>query len=191
MQLAAVILVAALTFGLCFLFDKGYVRIFRNKAQHRTGLAVRVSQRYAAVGVILALLGVVAIITGITSGIALIIGGVLVLLMGAGLITYYMSFGVFYDDDSFILTQFGKKSVTYQFRDIRTQQLYLVQGGNVIIELHMCDGRAVSLQSVMEGAYPFLDHAFAAWCRQTGRDPEQCAFHNPSQSLWFPTGEES
>ena len=191
MQMGVVIVVAALTFGLCYLFDKGYVRLFRNKVQHRTGLAVRVSQRYAAGGVILALLGLVAIITGVTSGIALTIGGVLVLLMGAGLITYYMSFGVFYDDDSFILTRFGKKSVTYQFRDIRTQQLYVVQGGNVIIELHMRDGGAVSLQSAMKGAYPFLDHAFAAWCRQTGRDPGQCAFHDPSQSLWFPTEEEA
>ena len=49
----------------------------------------------------------------------------------------------------------------------------------------------MSLQSTMEGTYPFLDHAFAAWCRQTGRDPKQCDFHDPSQSLWFPTEEES
>lgn len=191
MQLAVVLLVAAITFGLCFLFDKGYVRLFRNKVQHRSGLAVRVNQRYAAVGVILALLGVVSIITGITSGIALVLGGIVVLLMGAALIVYYMSFGIFYDDDSFLMTRFGKKSVTYRFEDIRTQQLYLIQGGNVVVELHMSDGQAVSLQSVMEGTYPFLDHAYEAWCRQTGRDPKQCDFHDPSQSLWFPTEEES
>ena len=111
------------------------------------------------------------------------------LLMGAALITYYMSFGIFYDADSFILTTFGKKSVVYRFADIRAQQLYTIQGGGVLVELHMADGRTVSIQSAMEGAYPFLDHAFAAWCRQTGRDPESCGFHDPSQSLWFPTEE--
>ena len=117
----------------------------------------------------------------------LLAGGIIVLLMGAALITYYLTFGVFYDDDSFILTTFGKKSVTYRFADIRMQQLYVVQGGNIVIELHLSDGRALSLQSGMEGTYPFLDHAFTAWCRQTGRDPENCPFHDPANSLWFPT----
>jgi len=64
-----------------------------------------------------------------------------------------------------------------------------VQGGNVIVELHLKDARAVSLQSGMEGVYPFLDHAFYAWCRQTGRDPETCDFHDPANSLWFPMEE--
>ena len=189
MQWIIILLVVAATFGLCFLFDKGYVRLFRNKVQHRSGLAVRINQRYAVGGVVLSLLGIAAIVTGITNGLSLLVGGVIVLAMGAALIVYYMTFGVFYDDDSFLLTTFGKKSVTYRFSDIRTQQLYMVQGGNVIIELHLRDGRALSLQSGMEGVYPFLDHAFAAWCRQTGRTPESCGFHDPAQSLWFPTEE--
>ena len=32
-------------------------------------------------------------------------------------------------------------------------------------------------------------HGSAFWCRQTGRDPESCDFHDPSQSLWFPAEE--
>lgn len=189
MGVLIVVLVAAGTFGLCYLIDKGYMSLFRNKVQHRSGLAVRLNQRYAVVGIVLGLLGIVAVLNGIGKNTALLIGGAVVLLMAAALLAYYTTFGVFYDDDSFIFTTFGKKSVTYQFRDIRFQQLYLVQGGNIIVELHLADGRAVSLQSSMEGTYPFLDHAFAAWCRQTGRDPESCNFHDPSQSLWFPTEE--
>lgn len=189
MNLLTVALIAALTFGVCFLFDKGYTNAFRNKVQHRTGLAVRVSKRYAAFGLILMVVGVLAIMTGLGDGPVLFWGGVIVLVMGAGLITYYLTFGIFYDDDSFILTTFGKKSVTYRFSDIVHQQLYIVQGGSVVIELHLKDKRAVSIQSGMEGAYPFLDHAFAAWCRQTGRDPESCEFHDPSNSLWFPMEE--
>lgn len=189
MEFAGVLLIAAITFGICYLFDKGYTNMFRNKIQHRSGLAVRISKRYAAFGLILAVLGILAIITGITDGAVLLWGGVIVVLMGAGLITYYLTFGVFYDEDSFILTTFGKKSVEYKFSDIVHQQLYVVQGGNVVIELHLKDKRAVSLQSTMEGTYPFLDHAFYAWCCQTGRDPENCEFHDPANSLWFPMEE--
>ena len=191
MKLAGVIVIAALTFGVCYLFDKGYTNTFRNKIQHHTGLAVRINKRYAVFGLILTLLGILAIITGITDGPVLLIGGIVVSLMGIGLITYYLTFGVFYDADSFILTTFGKRSVTYHFSDIQMQQLYLIQGGSLVIELHLADGRSLSIQSGMEGAYPFLDHAFAAWCRQTGRDPENCPFHDPSNHLWFPSVEEN
>ena len=185
-----IIIIVALTFGLCFLFDKGYTHIFRNKAQHRSGLAVRVSKRYASFGLVLCVLGITAVFSGLSGNTVLLAGGILVLLMAAGLITYYMTFGVFYDADSFILTTFGKKSITYRFRDICGQQLYVIQGGNVVVELHLADGNAVSIHSGMDGAYPFLDHAFAAWCRQTGRNPEDCSFHDPSNHLWFPPIEE-
>lgn len=191
MNLFSIVLVAALTFGVCYLLDRGYTGIFRNKAQHRSGLAVRVTKRYASFGLILCVLGIVAVFTGLTAGKTLLIGGVLVLLIGIGLTVYYMSFGIFYDADNFILTTFGRKSRTYQFRDIKSQQLYLIQGGSIVIELHMTDGGAVSVQSAMEGAYPFLDHAFAAWCRQTGCDPENCTFHDPANHLWFPSEEEA
>lgn len=183
------ILVAALVFGVCFLVDRGFTKSFRNQVQHKSGLSVRLSKRYALFGLILTLVGILAICIGITDGPVLMWGGVIVLLMGAGLITYYMTFGIFYDADSFILTTFGKKSTVYSFSDIQEQKLYVVQGGSVIVELHMTDGRVVSLQSTMEGTYPFLDHAFAAWCRQTGRNPEDCDFHDPSNSLWFPMEE--
>ena len=190
MGIAVVIILAAITFGLCYLVDKGYTKTFRGEPQHKTGLSVRLNKRYAVFGMILTLLGILAIITGATSGVALVIGGVIVLLMGGALLVYYMTFGIFYDADSFILTTFGNKSVTYRFCDIKEQRLYMLQGGGVIIELHMTDGRAVGLQSAMEGTYPFLDHAFTAWCSQKGIAPETCDFYDPSQSLWFPTQEE-
>lgn len=183
------IIIAALVFGLCFLVDKGFAKSFRNQPQHKSGLAVRLSKRYALFGLVLTLVGILAVCVGITDGLVLLWGGVIVMLMGIGLITYYLSFGIFYDAGSFILTTFGKKSAVYSFSDIKEQKLYLVQGGSTVVELHMTDGRAVGLQSTMEGTYPFLDHAFAAWCRQTGRDPEECEFHDPSNSLWFPMEE--
>lgn len=189
MNLLTVALVVSATFGVCVLLDKGFTKIFRSQAQHYSGLSVRLSKRYAVFGLILAVLGILAVCTGISDGPVLLWGGVIVLLIGLALIVYYLSFGVFYDDDTFLVTTFGKKNSTYRFADIVSQQLYLVQGGNVIVELHMADKNAVSLQSGMDGTYPFLDHAFAAWCRQTGRDPESCDFHDPANSLWFPMEE--
>ena len=190
-HLLPIILVAAVIFGICYLVDKGFAKLFRSKAQHRSGMAVRANKRYGIFGVILTVLGIMAVCVGITDGPVLIWGGIFVLLMGIALAAYYLSFGIFYDEDSFLLQRFGKKDVTYAYRDIVGQKLYLVQGGNIIVELHMADGSAVSVQSTFDGIYPFLDAAFYAWCRQTGRNPEECEFHDPSQSLWFPTVEEA
>ena len=185
-----ILLIAAAVFGLCFAVDKAFAKLFRSKAQHRSGRAVRANKRYGLFGVILSVLGIMAVCVGMTDGPVLLWGGIVVLLMGAALAVYYLSFGVFYDGETFLLSRFGKKEVTYRFSDIKGQKLYMVQGGNVIIELHMADGGTVSLQSTMDGVYPFLDTAFAAWCLQTGRDPQSCDFHDPSQSLWFPTVED-
>ena len=185
-----ILLIAAAVFGLCFAVDKAFAKLFRSKAQHRSGRAVRANKRYGPFGVILSVLGVMAVCVGISDGSVLLWGGIIVLLMGVCLAVYYLSFGVFYDGETFLLSRFGKKEVTYRFSDIKGQKLYMVQGGNVIIELHMTDGNTVSLQSTMDGVYPFLDTAFAAWCLQTGRDPQSCDFHDPSQSLWFPTVED-
>ena len=191
MEFIAIILVAAAGFGICYLVDKGFARAFRSKSQHRSGLAVRANKRYGIFGVILSALGILALCSGVTDGAVLLVGGAVVLLMGLCLAVYYLSFGIFYDGESFLQSRFGKKDVTYFYRDIRGQKLYLIQGGNIVVELHMADGNVVSLQSAMDGVYPFLDTAFAGWCLQTGRDPQSCDFHDPSQSLWFPTVEDT
>ena len=190
-QFLPIALVAAVIFGLCYLVDKTFSKLFRSKAQHRSGKAVRANKRYGIFGVVLTVLGIMAICVGITDGPVLIWGGVFVLLMGIALAVYYLSFGIFYDSESILLQRFGKKDVTYAYSDIVGQKLYLIQGGNIVVELHMKDGSAVSVQSAFDGVYPFLDAAFAGWCRQTGQDPDACDFHNPSQSLWFPTVEET
>lgn len=185
-----VILVVVVTFALCFGVDKGFTKLFRGKAQHQSGKSVLLSKYYGLGGLILVILGIAAVISGISNGMILLAGGIIVFLMGACLLVYYLTFGVFYDDDSFILTTFGKKSTTYRYQDIKGQQLYVITGGNTVVELHMTDGRAVQLQSSMEGVYPFLDHAYAAWLRQTGRDPEDCDFHDTANSCWFPPMED-
>jgi len=184
--LAVYILVIAAVFGLCYFFDKGFQKFFRSKKQHRSGLAVHLNRMYSIAGVLLSVLGVIAIVNGALESKTLLYGGIVVLVLGIALCIYHLSFGIFYDEDSFVYTSFGKKDATYHYRDIQTQKLYVITGGSIVVELHMADGKTVSVQSTMNGAYPFLDAAFAGWCRQRGVTAEDCDFYDPSNHLWFP-----
>ena len=77
-----ILLIAAAVFGLCFAVDKAFSKLFRSKAQHRSGMAVRANKRYGLFGVILSVLGIMAVCVGISDGPVLLWGGVIVLLMG-------------------------------------------------------------------------------------------------------------
>lgn len=191
MQLVWTVLIAAAVFGVCYLVDKAFTKAFRSKSQHRSGLAVRLDKRYGIFGVVLTVLGILAVCIGISDGPVLLIGGTLVLAMGIALAVYYLSFGIFYDGESFLQSRFGRPDIVRTYQEILGQKLYVVQGGSILVELHFRDGGTLSLQSTMDGIYPFLDTAFAGWCLQTNRDPQSCDFHDPSQSLWFPTMEET
>ena len=107
MQIAVILLVAAATFGLCYLFDKGFQKHFRSKNQHRSGLSVRLNKMYSIAGLMLVLLGICAVMTGFSDNKTLLWGGILVLLLGIGLCVYHLSFGNFYDAECFVYTSFG------------------------------------------------------------------------------------
>jgi len=191
MEIIPILLVAAAVFGVCYLVDKTFTKKFRSRQQHMSGLAVRANKMYGVFGVLLIAVGLMAIAVGITSGALLLIGGIIVLGMGAALAVHYLSFGIFYDGESFLVSSFGKESVSHYYKEIKEQKLYVLQGGSVLVELYLTDGSTVSLQSTLDGVYPFLDTAFAAWCIQTGRDPQSCDFHDPSKHWWFPHEEEA
>ncbi len=180
-----ILIVAAVTFGICYLCDLAFKKLFRNQKEHESGKSVRMDGKSAAFGLISGVVGIAAIITGLDQGWFLCAGGALLILIGAALVVRYLTFGIFYSDERFVLTSFGKGSGTYYFKDICAQQLYN-NHGYTIIELHMSDGRSVLLQQSMRGVYPFLDHAFACWLRQTGRTEEMCSFYDPANSCWFP-----
>lgn len=190
MESIIILLGAAVIFGICYAVDKVYTRIFRSKAQHRSGLAVRASKKYGIFGVLAMVLGVLSLIYGVGSDRVLFWGGAAVLALGIGLVTIYLGFGIFYNGESFLVSNVGHRSREYTYREIVGQKLYVVTGGGIVIELQMKDGSAVSLQSSMDGVFPFLDTAFAAWCMQTGHKMEECDFYDPSKSWWFPHEEE-
>lgn len=184
-EILSVLLIAGAVFGVCFLADKGFQKLFRSQVQHKSGLSVRPNKKYGAFGLILFVVGLGALFSGIAEDVVLAVGGGVVILLGIGLVIYYMSTGLFYDEESFLYTSFGRKSVTYHYRDIQAQQLYNAQG-NIVVELYMTDGRSVSVHANMNGAYDFLDKAFFGWCTQRGIAAEDCPFHDPANSCWFP-----
>ena len=188
--MGAFILTIAAAFLLCFLVDKGFTKVFRGKVQHQSGKSVRLSKRYGSIGVIMFALGMAATFMGMNAAEwALMGGGIILVLIGIALVVYYMSFGIYYDEDSFILSRFGKQSLIFYFKNIRSQQLYLASG-NVVVELHMVDGSHFQVHTGMLGMYAFMDHAFNAWLETTGRTKEDCSWYDPDNSCWFPPYED-
>ena len=190
MQAIVILIIAALVFLICRVVDKLFSKLFRSKAQHRSGMAIRASKRYGIFGVMFSVLGILGIITGCTGESVLTRAGLVVLLMGIALAVHYLSFGIFYDGESFLLCRFGRKSQEHRYDEIVSQKLYVLTGGSTVIELTLKDGSTVSVQSTMDGVYPFMDTAFAGWCMETGRKMEDCDFYDPSKSWWFPHEEE-
>ena len=185
------LLVIAATFGCMYLLDKGLTKLFRSREQHRSGTAVRLKKHYGILSLALMGLGLLAITTWFTDRTpALLVGGLLILPGGALLGLYYLTHGIFYNDDSFLYVSFGNKGREYRYGDIVGQKLYEIQGGSLLVELHMHDGKTVSVQGNMEGAPTFLDKAAHARMRQLGLNSHECAWFDESQGRWFPPVEE-
>lgn len=187
----AYLLIAAATFGMMFLLDRGLTKLFRSRRQHRSGTAVRLKKHYGILSLALMILGILGIVTWFSDkNLILLVGGILVLPGGAVLGIYYLTHGIFYDDEGFLYTAFGRRSDEYRYADIRAQKLYEIQGGTLLVELHMENGKAVSVQTTMEGAPAFLDKAAHARMRQLGLNSHECPWFDESQGRWFPPVED-
>ena len=187
----AYLLIMAATFGVMFLLDRGLTKLFRSRKQHQSGTAVRLKKRYGVFSIALMVLGVLGICTFFADGnLILLLGGVLVLPGGILLGIYYLTHGVFYDDDSFLYTSFGNRSVSYPYGDILGQKLYVIQGGSLLVELHMAGGKTVPVQTNMDGANAFLDKASRARMRQLGLNSHECPWFDEAKGQSFPPVEE-
>lgn len=183
----AYLIVAALTFGAMFLLDKLFQKIFRNQAQHHSATAVRLKKGYGVGAVLMCLLAVMCLFQYINAGERLmLVGCVMVGAVGIGLGVYYLSVGIYYDDESFVYTTVGRKRATYRYADINAQKLYVLQGGSHMVELYMADGKTVNVQTSMPGAYEFLDKACHARFRQLGINSAECDWFEENNSCWFP-----
>ena len=183
----AYLLVIAATFGLMFLLDKGLTKLFRSRQQHRSGTAVRLKKHYGILSLALMILGALGIVTYFCDkNLILRVGGLLGLPGGAVLGIYYLTHGIFYDNEGFLYTAFGNRSDEYRYRDIRAQKLYEIQGGTLLVELHMENGKTVSVQTSMEGAPAFLDKAAHARMRQLCLNSHECGWFDETRGQWVP-----
>ena len=165
--------------------------MFRSQAQHHSGTAVRLKKGYGIAAIALCLLAVMSLMQFIMDGeMLMLVCAVVLIAMGGGLGAYYLTHGIFYDDDTFLFTTLGKKGVTYRYADITGQKLYVLQGGSYLVELYMAQGGTVSVQTSMSGAYDFLDKACHARFRQLGINSFECGWFDESQSCWFPPVED-
>ena len=181
------LVVIAATFGVMYLLDRGLTKLFRSRDQHRSGTAVRLKKHFGILSLALMALGLLGIVTYFTDKtLTLLVGGLLTLPGGAVLGIYYLTHGIFYDDESFLYVSFGNKAREYRYAEIVGQKLYEIQGGNLLVELHMTDGKAVSVQGNMEGAPTFLDKAAHARMRQLGLNSHECQWFDETQGRWFP-----
>lgn len=179
-----VVILALLTFGACFGLDKLFSKVFRASRQHRGGLKVTLRKRVAVFGLLMLLLGLVCLLFYWGSPTVVFWSGWILLFMGICMLVYYLSFGVYYDEEGFVYSRFGKKSKLYTYDQILTQQLYNSQG-SVLVELQLSDGSTVPVQDSMEGGFAFLDYAFARWLAAKGLTGEDCPFHKPEKCCWF------
>lgn len=185
------ILVAALTFGALFLIDKGFAKVFRSKAQHQSGHSVRLKKSYGIAAVLLGIVAVLCLIQFVAAKMPMmLVCGVLIGALSIGIGGYYLTHGIFYDGESFLYTNFGRNGTAYRYADITGQKLYRLQGGSLLVELYMADGRTVSVQTAMPGAYDFLDKAAHARFRQLGQNSAEYDWFNEDNSCWFPPMED-
>ncbi len=191
MDYIVIILLAAGTFGLCFLADKGFQKAFRSRREHISGKAVRLNKKYGTFGMILIALGLAGALTGLPGNWTMVAAGAVLTVVGIGLAVYYLTFGIFYDGESFLYAAFCRKARRCTYGDIRCQQLYILQGGSILVELHMADGSAVPVQLSLTGAPEFLTAAAQAWAAQTHTDLENAPFYDPDNSRWFPDKEDA
>ena len=185
------LIVAAATFGVMYGLDQLFTKLFRNQAQHHSGTAVRLKKGYGIAAILLGLLAVFCLIQFLLNGEKLMLFCFVVLtVMGAWLGAYYLTHGIFYDDERFLFTTLGKKGVTYRYGDITGQKLYALQGGSYLVELYMADKTTVTVQTSMPGAYDFLDKACHARFRQLGVNSYECGWFDEGNSCWFPPVED-
>ena len=186
----AVILIAAAVFGLCFLVDRGFTKLFRSQSQHHSGKAVRLNKRYGSVGLILTVFGIAVLFAGLPDNWLFIGCSILITALGVGLVVYYMTFGIYYDDETFLVERFGRKAEVFRYSDITAQKLYIA-GASFVLELYLTEGKTLQLQAKMVGFQEFMDKAYEQWLSQTGRDPADCDFHDRERFQWFPDASEA
>lgn len=189
MQYVYLLIIAALVFGLCFLIDFLFKKLFPKSKLEGSKRVVRMPRRSAIWGLILTLFPVVVLLFWLPpeGDTALTIGCVVAILFGLVLLVQYFSFGIWYDEETFLFKDLRRGRRTYHYSQIKGQQSLMTRSG---IQATIFVGEdVIEVSSAMQGLPDFLDKAFYRWCAAKGIDPDSVE-NNPAMLTYFPALEE-
>lgn len=177
------ILLIAVIFGLVALVDFVFGKLFPRLKAPKTAKAVRMPRYSFILGILIVVLGIMGLLFYTEADWFLRIGMVVAMAMGLYMTVNYIAFGIFYDEDGFTYRTLTKKAVAYRYGDITGQRSFLARSGlNISLLL---GEQEIPLNGSMKGLSDFMNCAFFAWCRQTGRDPDEQDY-DPTTLRYFP-----
>lgn len=177
------ILLIAVIFGLIALMDWVFGKLFPKAKIQKTGKAVRMPRYSFILGILIVVLGMIGLLYYTQADLFLKIGMIVAMAMGLYMTVNFMRFGIFYDDQCFVYRTLTKKAVTFRYSDISGQRSFLAKSGlNTTLLMGETE---IPLNGAMQGLSDFMNHAFFAWCRETGRDPDQQEY-DPTTLRYFP-----
>lgn len=179
------LIVAILTFSLCFLVDSLSKRRRRGRPAVR-----RVKPRKLAIsfGLALTFFGLGAGLRFLGEDVLLTVCCAGVLLMGIALIAIYLSTSIVYDDEGFTDKAPFRKAKRHRYGEIRGQTSLLTRSG--VNAMLLAGDDEVHIYESMDGVQEFLQAAYHGWLAQTGRTEADCPPPNPTYLVWFPEPEE-
>lgn len=188
MILALYLLVIAVVFGLIALCDFGLKKILPKPKHAQKGNAVRMPRYSFIFGLVLTLAAVMVLLSfSVKTQKLLWCSAWGVLVMGAFLLTNFIRFAIFYDEEGFTYRTLTKKAKSYRYADITAQQSFLAKSGwNSTLYV---GGDEISLTAAMQGVDKFLNKAFFAWCKAKNIDPDTVE-NNPTMLVFFPEPED-
>lgn len=180
------IIVAALTFAICFAVDSLSKRRRRGQPARRqvkprrTTVVFGLVLSFFGLGVGLRFLGQDTLITVCSAG---------VLLMGVGLLYVYGATAIVYDDEGFTDKAPFRRPKRHDYGDIRGERALMTRSG---VNAMLYAGQdEVHIYQSMEGVQEFLKTAYHGWLAQTGRTQDDCPPPNATYLVWFPEPEET
>ena len=176
------LIVAAVVFGLCFLLDRLFQKLFPKSDLQKSKKTVRMPRRCVVFGILLLTVSF-AVLLFFGSDTLLLIGSIVGMLLGALLLGYYFSFSICYNDEAFLYRDLRHRKTQYTYAQILGQRSLMTRSG-INVTLLVADD-SVMLTSAMEGASAFLQHAFFRWCGEKGIDPDSVE-NNPRMLTFFP-----
>lgn len=177
------VLLIAVIFGLVALVDFLLGKLFPKSKTQKQGKAVRMPRYSFILGILVTLLCIIGLLFYTEADLFLRLGMAAALLIGVYIVVNYVRFGIFYDEEGFEFRTLTKKAKYYRYADITGQRSFLARSGlNVAL---LAAGDEIPLNGSMKGLSDFMNHAFFAWCRETGRDPDGQDY-DPATLRYFP-----